>query len=48
MLELSTEEQVDALNQNKIDLGFLHPPIDSRSLELYPILSYVNRSKIYH
>lgn len=39
MLELSTEAQVTALNQNKIDLGFLHPPIDSRGLEIYPILS---------
>jgi DNA-binding transcriptional LysR family regulator len=39
MLELSTEAQVTALNRNEIDLGFLHPPIDSRGLELYPILA---------
>lgn len=39
MLELSTEEQVIALNQDKIDLGFLHPPIDSRGLKLYSIFS---------
>lgn len=39
MLELSTEAQVSAINKNEIDLGFLHPPIDSRGLELYPILS---------
>ena len=39
MLELSTEAQVTALNRNEIDLGFLHPPIDPRGLELYPILS---------
>ena len=39
MLELATEAQVTALNQNEIDLGFLHPPIDSRGLEIYPLLS---------
>ena len=39
MLELCTEAQVTALNQGEIDLGFLHPPIDSRGLELYPLLS---------
>ena len=39
MLELCTEAQVTALNQGEIDLGFLHPPIDSRGLELYPILA---------
>ena len=39
MLELSTEAQVTALNHNEINLGFLHPPIDRRGLELYPILS---------
>ncbi len=39
MRELSTEGQVTALNQSQIDLGFLHPPIDARGLELYPILS---------
>ena len=39
MLELSTEAQVTALNCNEIDVGFLHPPIDSRGLELYHILS---------
>jgi DNA-binding transcriptional LysR family regulator len=39
MLELSTEAQVTALNRGEIDLGFLHPPIDSRGLELNPILA---------
>jgi DNA-binding transcriptional LysR family regulator len=39
MLELCTEAQVTALNQGKIDLGFLHPPIDTRGLEVYPILA---------
>lgn len=39
MLELCTEAQVMALNRGEIDLGFLHPPIDSRGLEVYPLLS---------
>ena len=39
MLELCTEAQVTALNRGEIDLGFLHPPIDTRGLELYPLLS---------
>jgi DNA-binding transcriptional LysR family regulator len=39
MLELSTEAQVTALNRGEIDLGLLHPPIDARGLELYPILA---------
>ena len=39
MLELCTEAQVTALNQGEIDLGFLHPPIDTRGLEVYPLLS---------
>jgi DNA-binding transcriptional LysR family regulator len=39
MLELSTEGQVIALNKGEIDLGLLHPPIDSRGLELCPILA---------
>lgn len=34
---LSTESQVAALNQRNIDIGFLHPPIDARGLDLYPI-----------
>jgi DNA-binding transcriptional LysR family regulator len=38
MLALATEAQVTALNQGKIDLAFLHPPIDARGIELYPIL----------
>ncbi len=37
LIELSTDVQVKALNQNTIDLGFLHPPIDQRRLQLYPI-----------
>lgn len=36
--ELATEAQVTALNQNKIDLAFLHPPINQQGLEIYPIL----------
>lgn len=36
--ELSTEAQVAALNERKIDLAFLHPPIDERGLELHPVL----------
>ena len=39
MLQLSTEAQVTALALQKIDLGFLHPPIDSRGLELHPIFA---------
>ncbi|MEL6930437.1 MAG: LysR family substrate-binding domain-containing protein, partial [Cyanobacteria bacterium J06600_6] len=39
MLELSTEAQVTAINNKEIDLGFLHPPIDDRGLELYPLLA---------
>jgi DNA-binding transcriptional LysR family regulator len=38
LIELVTEAQVIALNQNTIDLAFLHPPIDARGIELYPIL----------
>jgi DNA-binding transcriptional LysR family regulator len=34
---LSTETQVTALNQRQIDIGFLHPPIDGRGLDLYSI-----------
>lgn len=39
MLELCTEAQVAALNRGEINLGFLHPPIDDRGLEVYPLLS---------
>ena len=38
MQELCTETQVTALNKHKIDIAFLHPPIDKRGLQLYPIL----------
>jgi DNA-binding transcriptional LysR family regulator len=38
MLELCTEAQVAALKESKIDLAFLHPPIDERGLKIYPIL----------
>jgi DNA-binding transcriptional LysR family regulator len=34
---LGVESQVNALNQGHIDLGFVHPPIDMRGLELYNI-----------
>ena len=39
MLDLSTEAQVTAINKGEIDLGLLHPPIDSRGLEIYPLLA---------
>lgn len=38
LVELATEAQVTALNQDVIDLAFLHPPIDQRGLQVYPIL----------
>ncbi|MEO1520518.1 MAG: LysR substrate-binding domain-containing protein [Cyanobacteria bacterium J06633_2] len=38
MVELATEAQVAALNEDAIDLAFLHPPIDQRGLEVHPIL----------
>lgn len=38
LIELATEAQVTALNENTLDLAFLHPPIDQRGLEVYPIL----------
>jgi len=38
MLELCTEAQVAALKEGQIDIAFLHPPIDERSLKLHPIL----------
>jgi len=38
IIELSTEAQVTALNQNTIDLAFLHPPIDQRGLNTHFIL----------
>ena len=34
MIELATEAQVSALNQDTIDLAFLHPPIDQRGLQV--------------
>jgi DNA-binding transcriptional LysR family regulator len=34
---LGTESQVAALNQRQLDIGFLHPPIDERGLDLYDI-----------
>jgi len=37
MQELCTEAQVQALHQHRIDLAFLHPPIDNRGLKLYSI-----------
>ncbi|MEO1095880.1 MAG: LysR family transcriptional regulator [Cyanobacteria bacterium J06638_28] len=38
MRELATEAQVAALNREAIDLAFLHPPINSPGLQIYPIL----------
>lgn len=37
--ELATEAQVTALNQDNIDVAFLHPPIDQRGLQLQVILA---------
>lgn len=37
MQELCTEAQVQELHQHRIDLAFLHPPIDKRGLKLYSI-----------
>ena len=37
LVELTTEAQVTALNQDTIDLAFLHPPIDQRGLQVYAI-----------
>lgn len=33
--EMSTQTQVAALHQKQIDVGFLHPPIEERNLELF-------------
>lgn len=38
MVELATEAQVTALNQDTIDIAFLHPPIDQRGLQVRSIL----------
>ncbi|MEO0826239.1 MAG: LysR family transcriptional regulator [Cyanobacteria bacterium J06635_15] len=38
LIELATEAQVTALNQDTIDLAFLHPPIDQRGLQVRLIL----------
>lgn len=35
--ELSTPDQVHALHDNRIDIGFLRPPIPTQLLELEPI-----------
>ncbi|MEM9537703.1 MAG: LysR substrate-binding domain-containing protein, partial [Cyanobacteria bacterium P01_E01_bin.45] len=37
MTEICTLAQVNGLNAETIDLGFLHPPIDDTSLNLYPL-----------
>lgn len=37
MCDLSTEAQVAALNQEMIDIAFLHPPIDARGLCVHDI-----------
>lgn len=37
LVELATEAQVAALNQDAIDLAFLHPPIDQRGLQVHSI-----------
>ncbi len=37
MKDMSTEAQVVALNDGKIDLAFLHPPIDDRGLQTSPL-----------
>ena len=38
-IELSTEAQVTAIDREEIDIGFLHPPVDTRGLELRSLLS---------
>ena len=38
--ELSTPDQVYALHDNRIDIGFLRPPIPTQLLELEPIQNY--------
>jgi DNA-binding transcriptional LysR family regulator len=38
---LPTEAQVAALNEDKIDIAFLHPPIDERGLNVHPILKEI-------
>jgi DNA-binding transcriptional LysR family regulator len=37
--EMSTQAQLEALRHQQIDVGFLHPPIDGRDLELLEIKS---------
>lgn len=37
ILEACTEEQVEALHEAKVDIGFLHPPLRSQLLEVLPI-----------
>ncbi|MEL7495446.1 MAG: LysR substrate-binding domain-containing protein [Cyanobacteria bacterium J06554_11] len=37
MTEICTLDQVNALRTEAIDLGFLHPPIDSSFLDLHPL-----------
>lgn len=35
--EMATQNQVEALRSNQLDLGFLHPPIDEIALKLYAL-----------
>jgi DNA-binding transcriptional LysR family regulator len=37
MNEACTREQVEALNTHRIDIGFLHPPIETKGLMLHPV-----------
>jgi DNA-binding transcriptional LysR family regulator len=39
--EMSTQAQLEALRAKQIDVGFLHPPIDERDLELFAIKTEV-------
>ncbi|MEO0538094.1 MAG: LysR family transcriptional regulator [Cyanobacteria bacterium P01_A01_bin.123] len=39
MSEICTLDQVNELRRETIDVGFLHPPIDSSFLKLYPLQS---------
>lgn len=39
--ELSTPDRVHALHDNRIDIGFLRPPIPTQLLELEPIQNYL-------
>lgn len=39
MIELCTEAQVEALLKGEVDVGFLHPPIRHKLIQLHPLLA---------